>query len=377
MALPQTPHEHQNTVALGEAPSEELISLLSHRPFYHGGGMIQITEPAKKSSNWRKSTSSLGRLDDLPLELLHSTFALLDFKSLSHVSRACIRGIEVVNSLPEYRDLMLYVPDALAALGKTRLIRHHPAANIRLALLSADCKLCSRYGAFLYLPTCERCCYHCLWKNQSLWLMTIATAKKCFVLSAAGVKTLPVLRSMPGGEYKVGKYPISRRRPVGLVSVGTAMKLAIAEGVSEEDMATMTGIYFGTDGGVHEQDYEYYCFLQKTRITPPQQELWLQQTKQEPSKDRYCGMGSLPFPSLSPEKHVGHGLWCKGCALVSREWSPNDPIPEHLAHLVLPGSQPQYVICHYEEIPRSKAEFLAHARGCTGAKKLLQQAKAL
>jgi hypothetical protein len=217
--------QQKHTMALQDTTPDELLSLLTRRPQHIVKGMLQIAGPAKQSSNWRKSTSSLGRLDDLPLELLHATLALLDFKSLSHVSRTCIRGIEVVNSLPEHRDLMLHASDALAALAKTRSIRHHLAANIHLALLSANCRLCSRYSALLHLPTCERCCYHCLWTNQSLWLIPISMAKKCFLLSEAAAKTLPVLRSVPG-KYHV-RYPISRQRPIGLVCVGAAKELSI------------------------------------------------------------------------------------------------------------------------------------------------------
>ena len=150
-------------MASQDAAHGELFSLLANRPRHIIQGHIQNTEPAKQSSNWRKSASSpLGRLDDLPLELLHATLALLAFRTISHVSRTCLRGIDVVNSLPEYRDLMLHAPDALAALGKTRMIRHHIAANIHLVLLSEDCYSCRRYAAFLSLLTCERCCYYCI-----------------------------------------------------------------------------------------------------------------------------------------------------------------------------------------------------------------------
>ena len=345
-------------MALQDTTPDELISLIAHRPWYISQRMVRTTEPAKESSDWRKSTSSLGRLDDLPLELLHATLALLDFKSLSHVSRTCIRGIEVVNSLPEYRDLMLHAPDALAALGKTRIIRHHPAANIHLALLSAGCTLCSRYGALLYLPTCERCCYHCLWKNQSLWLMTIATAKKCFRLSAAQAKSLPVVRSVPG-RYSVG-YEISRQRPIGLVCVGAAKQLATADGgFDDEGMAAYVETLHDSCG-LSDKDYDYFLHLQKARLTPPQQKLWLLPSGSENTNDRYCGMGSLPFASLSPGKHVEYGLWCQGCAPVSSERSTNDPTVEQLPFFIINRGEVEYVVYHSEGFPRSKAEFLAH-----------------
>jgi hypothetical protein len=83
-------------------------------------------------------------------------------------------------------------------------------------------------------------------------------------------------------------------------------------------------------------------------------------------------MGSLPFPSLSLDKHVDHGLWCKGCQLVCRQWTSNDPTMEYMSHFFLRGRQVINVIYHYEEFPRSKAEFLAHIEECAGVKKLLQ-----
>lgn len=196
-------------MAFQKTTHETLLSLLAHQPRHIVRGMIKITEPAKPLSNWRTLPSSpLGALDTLPLELLHTIFAMLDFRTLSHITRTCLRGIQVVRSLPEYRDLMRHAPEALAALGKTRLIFHHLATTIHATLLSADCISCGSYGAFLFLPTCERCCYHCLWRNQSLWVVPITTAKKCFGLSTSGAKTLPIMRSLPG-KYHV-RYTISR-----------------------------------------------------------------------------------------------------------------------------------------------------------------------
>jgi hypothetical protein len=198
-------------------------------------------------------------------------------------------------------------------------------------------------------------------------LIPITIAKKCFLLSKDAVKTLPVLRSIPG-QYSV-RSSISRKRPIRLVCVGAAKKLSIAEHVSDKELSAYLDLYVAT------RNRGFFQYLQKASITPPQQELWLQSSGQDAPNDRYCGTGSLPFPSLSPDKHVEHGLWCKGCELVSREWSSNDPIPEHSAHLVLPGRRAENVVYRYPEIARSRAELLAHIEECPGAKKLLQQAK--
>ena len=97
---------------------------------------------------------------------------MLDFKTLSDISKTCLRAIEVLKSVPEYRDLMRHAPQALAALVETRLIRYHLVATVHATLLSADCKSYGKYGAFLFLPTCERYCYHCLWRNVITYRVT-------------------------------------------------------------------------------------------------------------------------------------------------------------------------------------------------------------
>jgi hypothetical protein len=354
-------------MALQHTPNEELISLIS-LPVQ--GGMI-ITEPATQSSNWRKSTSSLGRLDDLPLELLHGTLALLDFRALSHISRTCIRGIEVVSSLPEYRDLMLHAPEALAALGKTRLIRYQPAANIHLALLSADCTSCGRYGAFLFLPTCERCCYHCLWKNQSLWVISMSMAKQCFGFSAAGAKTLPVMRAI-AGNYNV-KHTISRRRPIQLVCVGAAKKLAIAENTLLSTRQAQRHQYSTPRS---QTKLSMLRFWQGARLAPPGPQLFMKPTVNFEPNDMYCGMASLQFPYLVPGNPVEHGLLCRGCMLFRLWWVRGDPTPAHLSHLALQGRRADDLVDEYQEVARSRAELLAHVKDCPGVQRMLQEAKA-
>lgn len=364
-------------MASQDTSREQQLSLLNHRPYYFADYQIVIPEPAKLLSNWQTSHSSssgLGNLDHLPLELLHTILTLLDFRTLSHITRTCHRGIEVVKSLLEYRDLMLHAPEALAALGKTRLIRHHIAATVHKALRAADCTSCGRYGAFLFLPSCERCCYNCLWSNQSLWLLPRPIAKECFGLSAAGTKTLPFMRSVPG-TYSI-RHTIHHPKPVGLVCVGDAKKLAIAENKSEESMRQH--LENKRSAGLSQRKYQMYHYLQSAPIARPEQELWLQPTVLNP-RDQYGGMGSLPFPHLAPDKHVERGFWCRGCELVYNRWvrSPRDPAPDHLSHLILPGGIAANVVFHFHAIARSKAEFLAHIDECPGAKELLRTAGAV
>ncbi|KAH6723475.1 F-box domain-containing protein [Leptodontidium sp. MPI-SDFR-AT-0119] len=243
-----------------EQPSpDQCISRLSCRPRHILNGMISISEAAKPSAIKRDaSSSSIGLLDILPVEF-----------SLSHLSRVSLQGNEVVRSLPAYRSLMEHAPHALAALGRTRLISLHSANALYGTLLSEQCISCGEYGAFLFLPTCERCCYECLCRNQSLWVIPTTLARKCFDLTLSQLKRLPIMRSVPG-SYFVG-HTISRQRQLKLTSVKAAKELGIMIHGSTENMAeTLTA---RRSGGMTEKEYHTFRWLQDAPLHPPGQDL--------------------------------------------------------------------------------------------------------
>jgi hypothetical protein len=152
-----------------EASPDELISRLSHRPRGIINGVISLSEPARYSSiKCVTNTSSVGVLECLPLELLQYIFSMLDLQSLSRVSRVSTRGKCMVELLPAYRDLMERAPHIFTILGRVDFINVHSIGILYRALLSEICISCREYGAFLFLPTCERCCYECLFRNRSL-----------------------------------------------------------------------------------------------------------------------------------------------------------------------------------------------------------------
>ncbi|KAF2171825.1 hypothetical protein M409DRAFT_18058 [Zasmidium cellare ATCC 36951] len=192
---------------------EDLLSRLADQPRYIMTGMIKISNPATSSTIARTSdpSSSLGRLDVLPLEILHYTFSMLDLRTLSSISQTCLRGRGVIKSMPEYRDLIRYAPSTMTALGLTRLIEYHSAYDLHTPLLASECASCGEFGPFLFLLACERCCYGCLWSNKP-----------------SSVKKLPTMRSLPGTYW--ARHEITRIRRLRLVSVKAAKELALGEG---------------------------------------------------------------------------------------------------------------------------------------------------
>ncbi|KAK3117901.1 hypothetical protein LTR53_000314 [Teratosphaeriaceae sp. CCFEE 6253] len=358
-------------MAQGDAMREKLLSLLSHQPRQIVDGMITITEATttQRSGVDRspKPTASLGGLDTLPLELLYQIFSVLDLRSLSHITRTCLRGIATVESHPEYRDLMRYAPVAVTALGLNRVLTVHSTATLHATLCSTACSSCGEYGAFLHLLTSERCCYGCLWRNQSLWAIPIAEARKCFDLSADSVKALPVLRRVPG-KYYVG-HNISRSRSTRLVSVKSAKELALKQGKTEQDLAAILDAHRPTVRQI--LDYHTLRWLQAAPLQPPSPRLAMQPSGADIPNDKFCGMASVPFPSLSASKRAETGLWCLGCEKACREWSAN-VVNAAVAQWAVAGgdSDVQRALHRLERVARSEADFFEHLKHCPGAKEM-------
>ncbi|KAJ5618916.1 F-box domain-containing protein [Penicillium lagena] len=327
-------------------------------------GMITIAEPAKRSFIKRQAPSSVGFLDRLPLEILHLTFNLLDFQSLSYFSRTSLQGKTLVESLPAYRDLMQYAPRTLKALGQTGLLHFHPAATIYQAMQSKACISCGEYGAFLFLLTCQRCCYHCLCDNTDLWLISSSLARKCFSLTSNDLKHVPTLHSIPG-TYTTDQK--SRRQRLRLINVKQARELEPklrgridALGNSRMDIRSfprgMRSVLFR-------------C-LRKEPVRIINQDLSTVMRDQVVHSDDFEGMGSIPFPSLSPTHGIDYGLWCYGCKWMFNNIHLKDPLLlDVIADITPAGVKPSRILFARQNRARSKSEFLQHVHDCYGAQK--------
>ncbi|KAL2258470.1 hypothetical protein VTK26DRAFT_8212 [Humicola hyalothermophila] len=67
-----------------------------------------------------------------------------------------------VRSHRQYRDLLQFAPKALLALAKTCVAHLHSVSVLHSALRADRCAGCRDFGPYLFLPSCERCCWNCL-----------------------------------------------------------------------------------------------------------------------------------------------------------------------------------------------------------------------
>lgn len=223
--------------------SDALVARFSCRSSDMVRWIIHIEEtnqPTETTATLRTHvSSSIGSLDTLPVELLHIICNSLDFRSLSRFARVCHRAKSIVESLSSYQRITKHASAALIALKRTDIIKFHTGATIHAALLSDECVSCQQFGPFLFLPTCERCCYWCLKRERSLRVITPRTAGICFGVSRADLKEhIPLMINIPG-SYRWG-HVVRPHRRARLVSVKQAEEVGISVHRSREAMARVS-----------------------------------------------------------------------------------------------------------------------------------------
>lgn len=347
-------------MALNTLTPDALIARLSWRPPYIMNSMISIPEPIKSIALPRTlASSSIGPLDTLPTELLHIIFSSLDFQSLSRFTRVSHQAKITVESLPSYQRMMKHASTALIALSRTKLIKFHTAAAIYAALLADKCVSCQKYAAFLFLPTCERCCYECLHAERSLRVITIRMAGICFGISPKGLGQISIMLNIPV-RYLVG-HSVTRRKRVRLVSLKQAEELGISVHGSREAMERVGVLKHASN-------------LSLRQLLLAQ---WLTGSRSaDPPDDDFCGMASIIFPSLRPNGELENGLWCGGCRIHMENYHRTGELDSD-TQLLFSGRHPSRLLSAMEHQARSKSEFLEHTRDCKGATDLLQHPERL
>lgn len=333
------------------------------------GRMIQDVNAAKPSTLCReRPASSLGLLDTVPAELLLLILNLLDFQSLSRVSRVCFRGKIIVESLSSYRQVMQHAPKVLTALTKTNLISRYPASFILHTLQTRQCVSCLDFGAFLYLPSCERVCLECLYQNRGLWMITTATARKCFGLTQRQLRTIPIMRSIPG-TYSVRTLEKTHRRIYQLVSVRHAKQLGLDVHGSLEKLAEFMPSISG--GGVRSKEFYEFKRYHEAPLEPPGHDMSKLPGKANIGNDRFAGTATLRVPYISGSG-ADWGHLCRGCQVTYRHFR-NGSLPSAiLSELCPPDMNPDRPLFASTTRFYSHDELLDHIEDCYGIQQIIR-----
>lgn len=192
--------------------------------------MDQVSSKTPSASLMRDATASLGRFDKLPVETTQNILSNLDLSTLTSLRSTSKRLNLLVDSLFPYKEIFTHAPNALRALLSTGATRYFTAIDLQTALRSQNCFWCTRFGAFLHLLECRRCCWHCLITSHHLMPISKDAAQLLYHLPAQTLLDLPTVLSVPGAYGpKQARRPDLRAKGgirVALVTYGAARTAA-------------------------------------------------------------------------------------------------------------------------------------------------------
>ncbi|KAI0438257.1 hypothetical protein F4803DRAFT_569774 [Xylaria telfairii] len=295
--------------------------------------------------------SSIGVFDSLPAELFLLILHLLDFQSLSRLSRVSLLGKAIVERLPAYKDLITYAPGALNTLRKSRVLSFHPASLLRRTLRSSKCVSCSEFDAYLFLPTFERVCFKCLHSNLAFRMTTLDFAMDIFCLTKSQLKRIPII------------YPKTYEyHPRCLVSSKQLKQLVTkkhkAGNITEEEHLLLR--YYHEEDNSELPGPNFFGFLDRWGGNNPYRRI-----------HNLISMAFIRFPCVT-EAGVDYGRRCRGCRVTTNHyingWLPTNmlsKVPERRFEDLCPldaGTGPRLL---------SAEGFCEHIQHCYGVPHLL------
>ena len=337
--------------------------------------MITIPGPAKASTVQRSAdNSSAGILDQFPPELLRVVFGYLDLRSIARLSQVSIRSRTIVQAFPPYQHLLKYAPSAMTALARTGCMRDHSIKTLHTTLYAESCVSCGFFGAYLFLPTCEPCCYECLRKNHALWVVSPAEAQECFGLDDHHFAQLPVMRNIPGVYgLETDERKDSHTQPGNFTSVKLAKTLAIEIHGSIANLPDWTP---SPQGSLRDSLESFYLgFIQGAPLEHLECDPIMIPKRLSHLIEKHSGIASTPMPSVLPDGQLDSGLWCRGCQWSCARLLAGD---EHDAERLLGYIPNEYcnlqaVCSSVENRARSRKQFVEHCQTCHGVSNLARE----
>lgn len=254
---------------------------------------------------------SLGFLDNLPVEIMHAIIRYLDIGSMINLGSVNTVARDLVSSLPELRQVRIHAENALQALLQLGCSSYFTILDLWSALTRKVCTVCKRFGAFLFIPTCSRCCHTCFCDSLELRPMLASLAQDCFGLSQKTLqKYTPILHALPG-PYTMAQINCPGPERPRLVSLSAARKSAIGT-YGKRNMWRRTAAWL-----CHPELIDG-----KSNDSRPK-DPWGKDRKNWPARiklpgnywHRFMVVIQIPYLDHSNDR-TEEGLSCKGCQII-------------------------------------------------------------
>jgi hypothetical protein len=166
----------------------------------------------------------LGILETLPLELLGLVLVQIDLRSLTDFRRINNRAMQVVDSILEYRLMHRHTSNLIRGILSVELGSHVSVQALFKTLNEFKCEECGDFAGFVYLTTCRRVCFLCLYEKSRYFPLLISEAEWKFGVSRRLFAALPAVKSLPGC-YSPNEYV--RKARLTLLDSESARQIAI------------------------------------------------------------------------------------------------------------------------------------------------------
>jgi hypothetical protein len=199
--------------------------------------------------------------------------------------------------------------EALEALRRTGILKHHPRINIQVELEMSRCSVetCNAFGAYLFLPTCQRVCNLCIHKNAAFNIMALPVAAKLFNIPVDDIlnSEVPILQAI-GGSYQIqGLYN----------SVEDNERLVCTEQVKEMCLRrrSLVSVQNLHSSSIDNQDPMSYNLGLWILFDVSFQQSIGKLAKEERSQDWHTAAGCIPFPCVDDKGSVRKSYRCGAC----------------------------------------------------------------
>ena len=337
-------------------PEDEVLRRLARSTPDVWDSMLEETGAVNGITLSRNPSSSAGDLDKLSSETVILILQHLDLQSLCKFMTASFRAKELVESMLAYQNLLKHASTALIVFGKTHLAGHHTSLDLHATLLSEECVSCHRFGAFLFLPTCERACLDCLHRNMRFWVIPAKEARETYGIPQKEMHRLPGMMSIPFGKRR------GRRKK--LVSVKVALELGLAIHGSRQEMTTW--VMQSGKLGDKLNEYSWWAEAGESLLE------WNTEDPMFPPRSTCWGSASIRFPHLRRDQTVDPGYWCEGCRFWRKKISKVSNYSHGMDYIgKSPEDEKELEVRHRQELRDwSKVGLIEHALTCPGAQEL-------
>ncbi|KAI6758467.1 hypothetical protein HG530_010707 [Fusarium avenaceum] len=163
--------------------SEAIIRACTYHRHEFDRLLVQIPKtklqaPFLQTSFKPSSPSGLGILGRLPDELVLMILRELDIVSYLRFRGVNSRARSIATNSKDYKTVVKYGMRGLKALLKVRLGHVFTITGLQQVVVSHECEFCGKFATFLYLITCQRCCFTCLQISSELRTIPIPVPKE-------------------------------------------------------------------------------------------------------------------------------------------------------------------------------------------------------